>query len=140
MGFQLLAQYLGGKVEPGLKREYGKAALHVKDSFSPLFANLPETLQVWNSHGDRPNQAAAGFQVRCGYRQFRLCGTGKSIRTDVWSAISSRVVHTPHGREMLANFVHNICGCGKNWTMRNYIDQAVENIRAKVGGERSSSA
>jgi len=46
------------------------------------------------------------------------------------------VVHTPQGREILANFVYNICGCGKNWTMRNYIDQAVDAIRATVGGER----
>jgi GMP synthase (glutamine-hydrolysing) len=45
------------------------------------------------------------------------------------------VVHTPHGREIIANFVHNICGCGKHWTMRSYIDQAVETIRAKVGTE-----
>src|SRR5439155_12191643 len=52
-GLQLLAHFLGGKVEPGQKREYGKGALRVKDSFCPLFANLPETLQVWNSHGDR---------------------------------------------------------------------------------------
>ena len=43
------------------------------------------------------------------------------------------VVHTPRGREIIANFVHGICGCGKNWTMRNYIDQAVEDIRAQVG-------
>ena len=52
-GLQLLAQFLGGKVEPGQKREYGKGALKVTDSFCPLFANLPETLQVWNSHGDK---------------------------------------------------------------------------------------
>jgi GMP synthase (glutamine-hydrolysing) len=46
------------------------------------------------------------------------------------------VVHTPRGREILGNFVHSICGCGKNWTMHNYIDQAVETIRTQVGKER----
>src|SRR5258708_30058659 len=46
------------------------------------------------------------------------------------------VAHTPRGREIIANFVHNICGCGKNWTMRTYIDQAVETIQAKVGEQR----
>src|SRR5436853_3709507 len=46
------------------------------------------------------------------------------------------VVHTPQGREILGNFVHSICGCGKNWTMHNYIDQAVETIRAQVGKEK----
>src|SRR5881296_2367478 len=61
-GLQLLAQYLGGKVEPGQKREYGKGTLRVKDSFCPLFANLPETLQVWNSHGDKLTKVPAGFR------------------------------------------------------------------------------
>src|SRR5665213_1056155 len=51
-GVQLLAQFLGGKVEKGLKREYGKGNLRVTDNYCPLFANLPEQLQVWNSHGD----------------------------------------------------------------------------------------
>ena len=46
------------------------------------------------------------------------------------------MAHTPRGREIIANFVHNICGCGKNWTMRSYIDQAVEEIRAQVGKEK----
>src|SRR3954471_5760188 len=61
-GLQLLAQYLGGKVEKGLKREYGKGTLKVKDSFCPLFANLPETLQVWNSHGDKLTKLPKGFK------------------------------------------------------------------------------
>ena len=61
-GLQLLAQFLNGKVEPGLKREYGKGALRVKDSFCALFANLPETLQVWNSHGDKLTKLPPGFK------------------------------------------------------------------------------
>src|SRR5215831_8640093 len=52
-GVQVLGHFLGGRVEPGLKREYGKGTLRVEDSFCPLFANLPEALQVWNSHADR---------------------------------------------------------------------------------------
>ena len=52
-GLQLIGQYLGGKVEPGQKREYGKGTLTIKDASCALFANLPETLQVWNSHGDK---------------------------------------------------------------------------------------
>ena len=46
------------------------------------------------------------------------------------------VVHTPRGKELISNFVHGICGCGRNWTMRNYVDQAVEEIRAQVGKEQ----
>src|SRR5881296_3039066 len=61
-GLQLLAQYLGGKVESGTKREFGKGTLRVKDSFCPLFANLPESLQVWNSHGDKLTKIPKRFK------------------------------------------------------------------------------
>src|SRR5205085_10643524 len=61
-GLQVMAHFLGGKVEPGGKREFGKGVLSVKDGFCPLFANLPETLQVWNSHGDRITKLPAGFK------------------------------------------------------------------------------
>src|ERR1041385_4095614 len=60
-GLQLMGYYLGGKVEKGLKREFGKGTLRVKDSFCPLFANLPEKLQVWNSHGDRLTKIPRGL-------------------------------------------------------------------------------
>src|SRR2546422_1686496 len=62
-GLQILAHFLGGKVEPGQKREFGKGTLRVQDSFCPLFANLPETLQVWNSHGDKLARLPTGFKA-----------------------------------------------------------------------------
>jgi len=61
-GVQLFAQYLGGQVEKGLKREYGKGTLRVTDGACPLFANLPESLQVWNSHGDQLTKLPRDFQ------------------------------------------------------------------------------
>src|SRR6202012_6053998 len=61
-GVQLLAQYLGGKVEKGLKREYGKGRLKIKDSYCALFANLPEDIQVWNSHGDKLTKLPRDFK------------------------------------------------------------------------------
>src|SRR5713101_3415132 len=61
-GLQLMGHYLGGKVEPAQKREYGKGTLRVTDSFCALFANLPEKLQVWNSHGDKLTKVPAGFK------------------------------------------------------------------------------
>src|SRR5262245_65620246 len=61
-GLQLLAQYLGGKVERGNRREYGKGKLAVKDRACPLFVNLPAQLQVWNSHGDKLTKLPRGFK------------------------------------------------------------------------------
>jgi GMP synthase (glutamine-hydrolysing) len=134
-GVQLLAHYLGGKVEPGQKREYGKGTLTVKDSFCALFANLPETLQVWNSHGDKLTRLPKGFKAVAVTENSNYAAIENHERRMFGLQFHPEVVHTPRGREIIANFVHNLCGCGKNWTMHNYIDQAVENIRAKVGDE-----
>jgi len=135
-GLQILAQFLGGKVEPGLKREYGKGMLRVTDSFCPLFANLPETLQVWNSHGDKLTRLPKGFKSVAATENSECAAIENHKTRRFGLQFHPEVVHTPQGREIIANFVHNICACGKNWTMRSFIDQAVENIQAKVGQER----
>jgi GMP synthase (glutamine-hydrolysing) len=135
-GLQLLGHYLGGKVEPGQKREYGKGTLRVRDSFCPLFANLPETLQVWNSHGDKLTKLPEGFKSVATTENSDLAAIEDRSRRMFGLQFHPEVAHTPHGREIIANFVHSICGCGKNWTMHNYIDQAVEAIRGQVGGEK----
>jgi GMP synthase (glutamine-hydrolysing) len=135
-GLQLLAHYLGGKVEPGQKREYGKGELRVKDSFSPMFANLPETLQVWNSHGDKLTKIPTGFKPVAATTTSSFAAIEDGARRIFGLQFHPEVAHTPQGRAIIANFVHSICGCGKNWTMHNYIDQAVESIRSQVGKER----
>ncbi len=135
-GLQLVTQYLGGKVERGLKREYGKGTLRVIDSFCPLFANLPEQLQVWNSHGDKLTKLPKGFKSVAVTENSDYAAVENRGARIFGLQFHPEVVHTPQGRDIIANFVHNICGCGKNWTMRNYIDQAVDNIRTKVGSER----
>lgn len=135
-GLQLMAHYLGGKVEPGQKREFGKGTLRVTDSFCPLFANLPETLQVWNSHGDKLSKIPTGFKSVAVTENSDYAALEHHTRKMFGLQFHPEVAHTPQGREIIANFVHNICGCGKNWTMRSYIDQAVEAIQQQVGPER----
>ncbi|MGO8928850.1 MAG: glutamine-hydrolyzing GMP synthase [Limisphaerales bacterium] len=135
-GVQLLAHYLGGKVEPGQKREYGKGTLRVKDSRCPLFANLPKTMQVWNSHGDRLTKLPAGFKSVAVSENSAYAAIEHRARKMFGLQFHPEVVHTPQGRQILACFVHGVCGCGKNWTMQNYINQAVEAIREQVGNEK----
>jgi GMP synthase (glutamine-hydrolysing) len=135
-GLQVMAHYLGGKVEPGQKREYGKGTLRVKDSFCPLFANLPETLQVWNSHGDKLTRIPSGFKAVAVTENSASAAMENRARKLFALQFHPEVAHTPRGKEILSNFVHSICGCGKNWTMRSYVDQAVESIRAQVGDEK----
>jgi GMP synthase (glutamine-hydrolysing) len=135
-GLQLLAEYLGGKVEPGQKREYGKGTLRLKDSRCPLFADLPKTMQVWNSHGDKLTKLPAGFKS-VAVTENSACAAIENRTAKMFGLqFHPEVVHTPQGRQILARFVHGICGCGKNWTMQNYVDQAVQTIRAEVGEEK----
>jgi len=135
-GVQLLAHYLGGKVERGEKREYGKGTLTVADEECALFAGLPRELQVWNSHGDKLTRLPKDFVVVGTTDNSDYAAIENSRRRFFGIQFHPEVVHSPRGREIIANFVHGICGCGRDWTMRHYLDQATEEIRAKVGKDR----
>lgn len=135
-GVQLLAQYLGGRVERGQKREYGKGTLTVKDGSCPLFKNLPRALQVWNSHGDKLTKLPTGFKPVAVTENSDYAAIENRTAHFYGLQFHPEVVHTPRGREIISNFVHGVCKCGKEWTMRSYIDQAVEAIRQEVGRER----
>ena len=134
-GIQLLAHYLGGKVEPGEKREYGKGSLLVKDRSSPLFVTLPAKLQVWNSHGDRLTKLPPGFKSVAVTENSGYAAIEHRAKKFFGLQFHPEVAHTPRGSEILRNFVHRICGCGREWTMHNFVDQAVAEIRAQVGRE-----
>jgi GMP synthase (glutamine-hydrolysing) len=134
-GVQLLAQFNGGKVEKSLKREYGKGTLTVKDAACALFKNLPKSLQVWNSHGDKLTKLPKGFLPVATTENSEYAVIENRARRFYGLQFHPEVVHTPRGKDILANFVHGVCGCGRNWTMRNYVEQAVEEIRAQVGKE-----
>ena len=135
-GVQILAHFLGGRVEKGQKREYGKGTLTIRDNSCALFAGLPETLQVWNSHGDKLTRLPRDFVVVGTTDNSDYAAIEHPKRRIFGIQFHPEVVHPPRGREVVANFVHEICGCGRHWTMRNYIEQAVEEIRAQVGKDR----
>ena len=131
-GLQLLAHELGGRVDQAAHREFGAASIQVERA-SPLFAGLPGALDVWMSHGDRVERLPPGFEA--------IATTGSSP----YAAIEDRqrrfygvqfhpeVVHTPHGRDVLWNFAHLVCGCTGSWSMRAYSEVAIEQIRDAVG-------
>ncbi|HXG47201.1 MAG TPA: glutamine-hydrolyzing GMP synthase, partial [Methylomirabilota bacterium] len=135
-GVQLLAHFLGGRVERGQKREYGKGTLTVLDQDCALFENLPEQLQVWNSHGDKLTRAPRDFATVATTENSDYAVIEHRAKRFYGLQFHPEVVHTPRGKEIIANFVHRVCGCGRDWTMRSYLDQAVEEIRAQVGRER----
>jgi GMP synthase (glutamine-hydrolysing) len=135
-GMQVIAHFLGGKVEKGLKREYGKSTLTIADSSCTLFKNLPQTIIVWNSHGDKLTAIPKDFVVVATTENSDFAAIEHPRKKIFGLQFHPEVAHTPLGKEILSNFVHSVCGCGKNWTMRNYIEQAVEQIRKQVGNEK----
>ncbi|MDW8310978.1 MAG: glutamine-hydrolyzing GMP synthase, partial [Verrucomicrobiales bacterium] len=135
-GLQVIGQFLGGKVERGLRREYGKGTLEVVDGACPLFRGLPRRLQVWNSHGDRLTRLPRGFKAVAVTDNSPYAAIEHRARKIFGVQFHPEVVHTPRGREILAHFVHGVCGCGRNWTMRSYAERAIEDIRRRVGSER----
>ena len=135
-GLQLLAQCLGGKVERGDKREYGKGILTVTDRTCALFINLPGKLQVWNSHGDKLTKLPRGFKPVAVTENSDYAALENRGKQFFGLQFHPEVAHTPRGAEIISNFAHHICGCGRGWTMHQYVDVAVTAIREQVGDER----
>ncbi len=137
-GLQLLAHRLGGVVEPADDRVYGRALLKAERD-DPLLADLPGGAErvVWMSHGDRVLRLPPGFVVLATSESSPFAAVRHAERP-IWGLqFHPEVVHTEGGRQMLANFVHRICGCDASWTMEAFIDRAVRDIREQVGGARA---
>lgn len=135
-GQQLLAHQLGGEVLPAERREFGSAEIEV-DTACDLFHGLggPDgRLKVWMSHGDRVERMPAGFVsvARSPNSPFAaMASTSGPVRVGV--QFHPEVVHTPHGREILDNFVFRICGLSPTWTMGSFTERAIQAVREQVG-------
>ena len=101
-----------------------------------MFAHLPRKLQVWNSHGDKLTRLPRHFKPVAVTENSEFAAIENRSRKFFGLQFHPEVVHTPRGREVIANFVHKVCGCGRHWTMHSYIQQAVAQIRAQVGEEK----
>jgi GMP synthase (glutamine-hydrolysing) len=134
-GMQLIAQAYGGSVESASRREYGPARLHVKPGVeSPLFAHLPETFDVWMSHGDHVARMPDGF-TSLGESTNAPCAA--IVRGSIVAIqFHPEVAHTPLGKVVIRNFLTEICGCVPTWTPASFVESAIEQIRRQVGPGR----
>jgi len=131
-GMQLIAHGLGGRVERSEQREYGPGKLK-GDRACELFHKLPATLDVWNSHGDKITKLPRGFRALGRTENSPHAVIGDTKRKIFGLQFHPEVVHTPRGKDILANFVHRICGCRSSWTMESFIDRTCREIRGQVG-------
>ena len=130
-GLQFMTHHLGGTVVPAAAREYGHAEVEIVDP-SKLFHGLPETLQVWMSHGDHAESLAPGFRVTARTSN-AVAGIADDARR-MWAVqFHPEVAHTRHGMELLRNFAVDICGAKQDWTPAHFIETTVATIRAQVG-------
>ncbi len=132
-GLQFLTHHLGGKVRPADKREYGPAQVSIVSGQQvPLFAGLPESLDVWMSHGDEALELPPGFTLTARTAN-AVAGIANPAR-NIWAVqFHPEVRHTPRGTELLRNFLFRICHAEPNWTPAQFIQSTVTAIREQVG-------
>ena len=141
-GMQTMAQQLGGKVESSGKREFGYAEIRAR-GHSELFKGIQDRsndeghglLDVWMSHGDKVTDLPSGFKVIASSASCPIAAMADEARKFYAVQFHPEVTHTIKGKEMFARFVHEICGCGHDWNMPDYVNEAIEKVRAQVGKE-----
>ncbi|MCK2087753.1 glutamine-hydrolyzing GMP synthase [Thauera aromatica] len=141
-GMQTMASQLGGKVESSATREFGYAEMRAR-GHSKLFEGIEDRtnaeghglLDVWMSHGDKVTGLPPGFKVIGSNESTPIAAMADEARRFYGVQFHPEVTHTIKGKEMIARFVHDICGCGYDWNMPDYIEEAVEKIREQVGDE-----
>ena len=137
-GQQTLCTQLGGKVEGGHHREFGRADIEILKS-SPLFDgfwDVGSQYTVWMSHGDRVTELPDGFEVIAVSPNAPFAIAADEERKYYSTMFHPEVVHTPDGSKLLANFVHNIAGLEGDWNMSAYRERAVNAIREQVGDKK----
>jgi GMP synthase (glutamine-hydrolysing) len=137
-GEQAMAQQLGGLVEGGHHREFGRAEVLVTED-TPLFEGVwrkGERYPVWMSHGDRVTRLPPGFRVVGTSPNAPIAMIADEARRFYATQFHLEVVHTPHGAALLRNFVRKIAGCKGDWTMRAFKEETIEKIRVQVGKGR----
>jgi GMP synthase (glutamine-hydrolysing) len=133
-GMQLMALDLGGAVDRTGVSEFGKTELTASES--ELFAGLPEDQTVWMSHRDSVKAPPAGARVVAGSASTPIAAFEEPRRGLYGVQFHPEVIHTPHGTELLKNFLYSVAGAPPTWTPAAVIEEQVDRIRAEVGRER----
>jgi len=135
-GMQLISYKNGGSVEASTEREYGKAEITVTDKDSDLFKGLPEKQTVWMSHGDKVTSIPAGFVTVAESDNTPFTAIENRSKQIYGIQFHTEVQNTQFGNEILKNFAFNVCGAENNWTMSDFIDMQIAQIRETVGDKK----
>ena len=131
-GLQFMMDALGGEVIRAERREYGFAELRIR-SPRGIFEGVELRTRCWMSHGDTIGRLPKGFRVTASTANTKIAAAENPGRRFYGLQFHPEVVHTPEGKRMLGNFLFQICGCRRTWTMKSFARDAVEEIRGQVG-------
>jgi GMP synthase (glutamine-hydrolysing) len=135
-GMQWIAKNLGGTVEPADRREYGPAQLNVEKAESEILRNFPETLKIWNSHGDNVLALPPGFHLTG--KTANAFASAEDPKRKIYAVqFHPEVNHTERGTEILRNFLFRVCKAEPRWSGKAFIEETTEAIRARVGGHHA---
>src|SRR3989339_100801 len=134
-GLQFMVDALGGEVVGADKREYGFAELVVKRA-GRLFPGVGKRTRCWMSHGDQIGRLPAGFTITASTENTEVAAAEDAKRRFYGLQFHPEVVHTVEGKKILENFLYGVCKCEKSWTMKSFIQEAVEEIRETIGDKR----
>ncbi|MGL4554800.1 MAG: glutamine-hydrolyzing GMP synthase [Gemmataceae bacterium] len=134
-GMQLACQALGGEVKPAARREYGRAVVRVTEA-NGLFHDVPSEAVVWMSHGDQVRDASGGFVALAATDTCPVAAVRHATRPVYGLQFHPEVSHTPHGAQVLRNFLYRVCGCRGDWKIGSFLDETVEQLRVRIGTDR----
>ena len=147
-GAQFISHTLGGRVEKTDSREYGRAHLETIDTANPLFKGFEQGSQVWMSHGDTITAIPDGFEVIGSTKDVKnaafWCPAGSDLSPltsdlskGIWAVqFHPEVFHTLQGKQLLQNFVVDICGSKQEWSAASFVDSTVAELKAQLGNDR----
>ncbi len=134
-GMQSGCELLGAEVKPAHSREYGGVKLHVAPN-SDLLKGIPAETTCWMSHGDQVQSLPADFEPLAHTETCPYAAVKHKTKPFYGVQFHPEVTHTPHGTDLLSNFIFNICKCNATWKMADFIETEVKRIRAQVGDKR----
>lgn len=134
-GLHFMIDQLGGTVKRADRREYGFAELSVRRQ-QGLFSRVARDTQCWMSHGDSITRLPEGFSITASTENTRIAAVGCKKQGLYGLQFHPEVEHTPRGKQMIRNFLLDICRCKRSWTMKSYAKTSIEQIRETVGSRK----
>jgi len=134
-GAQYIAQHSGGEVSASAIREYGRANLQFVDDTNPLLKNISPNSQVWMSHGDTISKVPANFKVIASTDHVKVAAYQIEGSQTYGIQFHPEVTHSVEGKNLLENFLIDICGCTQDWTADTFVESSIKSLREQLGDD-----